>query len=171
MATGGILLRRIRATVSDVPTGFVWVEKDKLAASGYPASRAQLRWLSRKGVRSVLTLTESPLPAKWLDGLSMETKHIAMRDHMPPELPSLDQAADYIEAQVDAGKPVLVHCQAGRGRTMCALAAYLIKDRGMRADEAMAHLRRIRPEAVEHGQEQSLIAYEAALKKTGKKRE
>lgn len=139
--------------------------KDKIAASGYPASRRQLTWLSQSGVKSVLTLTESPLPAKWVDGLPLEVEHIAMKDHLPPDLESLDQAADFIAAQVDIGRPVLVHCQAGRGRTMCALAAFLMKNHEIGAGEAIEQLRKIRDDAVERGQEQSLYAYAAMLKR------
>lgn len=164
MGAGGILLRRIRASWSDKPTGFVWVERDRIAASGYPASRGQLEWVTRMGVKGVLTLTESPLPSRWMGGLPLEVKHIAMKDHMPPDLASLDQAADFIALQVNADRTVLVHCQAGRGRTMCALAAFLMKYRGMRADEAIVYLRKLRADAVESAQEKSLFAFEAALK-------
>ena len=160
----GVLLRRVRAAWADNPTGFVWVEKGEIAASGYPASRKQLTWLSDMGLKSVLTLTESPLPVKWTEGLPLEVKHIPMKDHMPPELESLDQAADYVAAQVRAGRPVLVHCQAGRGRTMCALAAFLIKSRSVGAAEAVEELRRVRSNAVESRQEQSLYAYAERLK-------
>lgn len=168
MGRGGLLLRRIRAKWNDAPTGFVWVEKDKIAASGYPASRKQLIWLGQKGIKSVLTLTELPLPAKWMEDLPLEVGHVPMKDHMPPNPESLDQAADFIAAQVEAGKPILVHCQAGRGRTMCALAAFLMKNRRVGATEAIGQLRRIRDNAVERGQEQSLFAYEDVLKRTSK---
>jgi rhodanese-related sulfurtransferase len=164
LASGGVLVRRIRALWADNPTGFVWVENGKIAASGYPASRGQLAWLCKKGVRSVLTLTESPLPSEWLEGLPLEVKHVAMRDHLPPEQSSLDESADFIAAQVDLGKPILVHCQAGRGRTMCALAAYLMKTKGMGAAEAIQALRRVRRGAVEEGQETALFTFQERLK-------
>ncbi|MGD1055137.1 MAG: protein tyrosine phosphatase, partial [Nitrososphaerales archaeon] len=66
MGTGGLFLRKLRARVSDQPTGFVWVEKGKLAGSGYPASRSQLEWLRNQGIKAILTLTEDPLPGQWL---------------------------------------------------------------------------------------------------------
>jgi protein-tyrosine phosphatase len=58
------------------------------------------------------------------------------------------------------GKTILVHCLAGEGRTGCVLAAYLIKDRGVSADEAIKVLRRIKPSFVERDQEKAVLNYE-----------
>jgi atypical dual specificity phosphatase len=165
LGTGGLFLRKVRASWTDEPTGFVWLEKDRIAASGYPASKKQLLWLSRQGVKSILTLTESPLPEDWLAGLPLEFRHIPMKDHLPPDVQSLAQAAAYIAEQADTGRAILVHCLAGRGRTMCALAAYLIRSKGLGADEAIRQLRKVRAGAVESQQEDALYKYAATIKK------
>ena len=161
-----MFLRRVRAVVADTPTGFLWVERGKLAASGYPASRSQVAWLQRAGVRSILTLTERPLPDAYVAGLNLETHHVAMEDHRPPSQESLRRAVDYIERQTAAGRPVLVHCLAGKGRTMCAIGAYLMETRGVTADQAIAELRSIRAGAVERGQEASLEEFGRSKGKT-----
>lgn len=135
-----------------------------MAASGYPASRAQLEWLAKNGVNVVLTLTEDPLPADWTRGLPMTFEHISLRDHASPDPSSLDKGATYIDVQLAKGKTVLVHCLAGEGRTGCVLAAYLIKNRGISASEALANLRRIKPAFVEGSQEKAVFGYEASLK-------
>lgn len=160
MGTGGLFLRKLRARVSDQPTGFVWVEKGRLAGSGYPASRNQLEWLRNQGIKTILTLTENPLPSQWLDGLTLEVHHIPMKDHQAPDAASLEEAATFIRDKVKDGKTTLVHCLAGEGRTGCALAAYLIKDRGISADEAIRALRLIRPSFVERDQEKAVLDYE-----------
>lgn len=159
MGTGGLFLRRLRARVSDQPTGFVWVENGKLAGSGYPASRSQLKWLRGQGIKAILTLTENPLPNQWLDGLAFEVHHIPMRDHQVPDTASLEEGATFIRDRLTDGKTTLVHCLAGEGRTGCVLAAYLIKDRGFTADEAIRALRRIKPGLVERDQEKAVIDY------------
>ncbi|MGD0477499.1 MAG: dual specificity protein phosphatase family protein [Nitrososphaerales archaeon] len=160
MGTGGLFLRKLRARVSDQPTGFVWVEQGKLAGSGYPASRSQLEWLRSQGIKAILTLTENPLPGQWLDGLSFEVHHIPMRDHQAPDAASLEEAATFVRDKVKDGKTTLVHCLAGEGRTGCVLAAYLIKDKGIAADEAIKVLRRIKPGFVERDQEKAVLDYE-----------
>ena len=164
MARGGLALRKVRATWADRPTGFVWVEKGKIAASGYPASRKQLAWLSSQGIKSVLTLTEAPLPRSWLEGLGLETRHIPMVDHDPPKVDSLAEAADYISENVRTGKPIAVHCLAGKGRTMCAIAAFLIKERGEKPDVVIGRLRTLQNGAVERGQEKALEDFFSMLK-------
>lgn len=164
MARGGLALRKVRAKWADRPTGFVWVEKGKIAASGYPASRRQLAWLSSQGIRSVLTLTESPLPGAWLEGLGLESKHIPMVDHDPPKVASLDEAAAYIAKNVRAGKPIAVHCLAGKGRTMCAIGAFLMKESGEKPDSVIRRLRNLQSGAVEQGQEKALEDYSFMLR-------
>ena len=129
-------MRRLRAKVSDIPTNFSWVYRGKVAASGIPSSREQVEWLARHGVNSVLTLTEAPLPAEWFEGMNIRVRHLPMKDHEVPPVEALDEAASYIDQEVKSGRTVLVHCLAGKGRTGSALAAYLMKTKGMSAKEA-----------------------------------
>jgi len=159
LGTGGLFLRRLRARVSDQPTGFVWVEKGWLAGSGYPASRNQLEWLRGQGIRAILTLTENSLPNRWIDGLAFEVRHIPMRDHEAPDAASLEEAAIFVLDKANEGKTTLVHCLAGEGRTGCVLAAYLIKAKGVAADEAIRALRRIKPGLIERDQEGAVLGY------------
>ena len=156
MGTGGLFLRKLRAKVADEPTGFVWVEKGRLAGSGYPASKAQVEWLARSGIRSRLSLTVDPIPAKWIEGVNIVAGHVAMEDHQAPSAESMGRAVDFIVEQVAAGRPVLVHCLAGEGRTGCVLSAYLIRMRNLSADEAMATLRQLKPGFVEWRQERAV---------------
>jgi len=166
MVKAGILLRRARALAADEPTAFVWIYDGLLAGSGYPASKSQISWLGRAGVSSILSLTEEPLPSSWMPK-TMNYTHIPMRDHEPPDQGSLALAAARIESELSSGRVVLVHCQAGRGRTMCAIRAYLIKDKSMEAQEALDFLRSKRPNAVERQQEDSLREFAASLPRDG----
>jgi len=159
LGTGGLFLRKLRARVADEPTGFVWVEKGKLAGSGYPASRAQVEWLVKAGVRSILTLTVESLPSEYTEGLDVIVGHVAMEDHRAPSVQSMEKAADFAIEQIQGGRPVLVHCLAGEGRTGCVMSAYLIRTRNIGAEEAMATLRRLKPEFVEWRQEQGVREY------------
>ena len=164
MGTGGLLLRRLRAKVSHQPTGFVWVEQGRLAGSGYPASRGQLEWLRDQGIRAILTLTENSLPNRWFDGLTFEVRHVPMKDHHVPDATDLDEAVAFVRNNLKDDKTTLVHCLAGEGRTGCVLAAYLIKERGVEADEAISTLRRIKPSFVEREQEKVILEYAGVTK-------
>jgi atypical dual specificity phosphatase len=165
LGSGGLFLRKLRARVADEPTGFVWVEQGRLAASGYPASRKQLKWVAARGINVVLTLTEKPLPPELTDGMKMEFVHLSMRDHGVPDPDTMDQGAKLVQTHIGNGKNVLVHCLAGEGRTGCVLAAYLILTRRIGGDEAMTILRDIKPRFVERQQEAAVRSYAEEAKR------
>jgi atypical dual specificity phosphatase len=110
----------------------------------------------------VLTLTEDPLPDSTTRGLPLSFQHIPMRDHEPPSLESLDKAATFVQDEVRRGNKVMVHCLAGQGRTMCVIAAFLVKDKGMKPDEAIRLLRSLRKGAVEASQVAAVRSYAEA---------
>ncbi len=167
MGTGGLFLRKLRANVSDRPTGFVWVEKGRLAGCGYPASRSQVLWLAKTGIDRILTLTEDPLPTEWLNGVEVEVGHVPMKDHEVPSVESMETGAEFIADQLKAGRTVAVHCLAGIGRTGCVLAAYMIREKGMDAREALRALREVKPGFVERAQEGAVFDYASAKGRGG----
>jgi atypical dual specificity phosphatase len=165
LGSAGLFLRKLRANVSATPTGFAWIEKGKLAGSGYPASRKQLEWIAAQGIDVVLTLTEKPLPTELTAGIPMEFVHLSMRDHGVPDPIVLDRGTTIIQTRIDEGKKVLVHCLAGEGRTGCVLAAYLILTRRIDGDEAISILRAVKPSFVEFRQEAAVRSYAEEVKR------
>ena len=53
------------------PTNFSWVIEKKLAGSGMPVNLPQLLWVAKNGIKSIITVRESPLPTSWL----VDTSH------------------------------------------------------------------------------------------------
>ena len=56
----------------------------------------------------------------------------------------LDDAVDYVDNEIRNGKPVLVHCNGGSGRTGTLLGAYIMKKEGLSADQAIRKVQEIR---------------------------
>ncbi|MDA4114953.1 MAG: dual specificity protein phosphatase family protein [Thaumarchaeota archaeon] len=163
MGRTGRVYRRVRANFTDKPTFFTWVKDSRLAASGRPYSKGQVDWLKENGVTAILTLTEEPLPADWTRGI--ENRHISLSDHAPLGAPQMRLGADYIASALAEGKVVLVHCLAGKGRTGCVLAAYMMAYEGKTARQAIGELRSTRGGSVEAPQERNVLEFEAeALK-------
>ncbi|MFL6397810.1 MAG: dual specificity protein phosphatase family protein, partial [Nitrososphaeraceae archaeon] len=91
---------------------------------------------------------------------------LSIEDYGAPSLEELDYVVSYIIRQIDNGKPVMVHCSGGRGRTGTILAAYLIKTGNvLSADQAINRLRKIRGESIQSKDQENIVSsYEEHLK-------
>lgn len=151
--------------ISDRPTNYSWVREGKLAGSGLPITEDEFKWVIDKGIRSIVTVREVPLPSKWFDGGDIDYLHLMVEDYGAPSMEVLDETVDYIDEKIRTGKPVLVHCAAGKGRTGAVLAAYLIKKENLTAKQAIQKIRLMRPGSVQSvTQETALSVYEKYLK-------
>lgn len=139
--------------------GFSWVEHPHLAASAYPVDVEELTFLRDQGIDIVLTLTEDPLPRRFIDQAGLMSVHIPIGDMMPPTQEQIEQCVAVIEKARGSKMGVNVHCLYGRGRTGTILAAYFIS-RGMTPESAIEKIRELRPGSIETTrQEDSLYAY------------
>lgn len=117
-----------------------WIEDNVLAASGIPLGLKDLRELHQAGIRAILTLTERPLTLQKeitpeaLAVLDLHCFHLPVDDQFPPSPEQVKQAVAFIDRMRAEGKPALVHCAAGIGRTGTMLHAYfLAKGLGLEA--------------------------------------
>ena len=132
----------------------------------------EIKWLAKeRRIRSIVTIKEKPLSSEWFKNSGIgEGKidyfHLNIEDYGAPSLEELDHVVNYISRQLDNGRPVMVHCSGGKGRTGTILAAYLIKKRiVMNAYQAINKLRKIRGESIQSkDQENILFDYEKYLK-------
>ena len=145
----GLSIGRFLGLLSGRPANFSFVD-EYVSGSALPTSRRQVDWIRRKGVSSILSLTETPLNSSWAKGL--ECMHVPMRDHAIPTVEQLSQAVTFLVSQTMKKNKVLVHCLAGKGRTGTVLAAYLCQKYNLAPADAIANIRLKRPGSVERKQ-------------------
>ena len=145
MSLSGDLYRYLRSIFTDKPSRFGWVLKDKLAASGRPMTPTQLAWVAKNGIKSVFTIREYPLPAsRFPTRCHINYKHLKVENYGAPPVDELDAAVAYIDHEIKNGKPLMVHCNGGSGRTGTLLAAYMMKKEGLTAGQAIKKVKEIR---------------------------
>jgi len=74
---------------------------------------------------------------------------IPIIDFTPPTIEQLEHGVNFITDQVNAGRPVYVHCKAGKGRSASMVMGYLIRERGMTPKEAQVYLLERRPQILQ----------------------
>ncbi|MHB2036619.1 MAG: protein-tyrosine phosphatase family protein [Nitrososphaerales archaeon] len=142
--------RRIYGLLSGRPMNFSFVD-EYISGSACPMSKREVDWFSnKKGIKAMLSLTESPIRLEWVDNLVY--KHVPIRDHSIPTLDQLRESVNFLIARVDMKQRVVVHCTAGKGRTGTILAVYMCEMRGLTAKESIEQLRLKRPGSVEKSQ-------------------
>jgi protein-tyrosine phosphatase len=131
-----------------------WITNDIAIGNYLEASDRDL--LSRHAVRSVLGLTEA------LRGTACESLNLRAIEIIPLEdAPVNDQrlfrrAVDALARLVHEARPVLVHCHAGRSRSVVVVAGYLMRTLKIEAEEALARVAAKREIAVTEGLERLL---------------
>ena len=162
----GNTYRWFHGYLANRPTNFSWVIEDGLAGSGMPMTYSQFIWLIRNGIKAVVTIREVPLPSKWLANKAIDYFHLKVEDYGAPSLSGMDTTVNYVKEHINDGKPVMVHCAAGRGRTGTILAAYFLKNFNLTAEQAIKKIRDLRPGSIQSlAQEKPIEMYEEYLKR------
>jgi atypical dual specificity phosphatase len=127
---------------------FDWIVPDRLLASRYPATEADLAALRAKGVRVIVNLTDRRHDADALAALEMREVHLPVPDFTAPLPAILDEAIVAIASAHAEEQAVAVHCLGGLGRTGTIAAAWLVSQ-GYDAESALSHVRSCRPGSIE----------------------
>lgn len=130
----------LRRMVTGIPSSR-FSQMDRNLYLGGQYSARGLRQLKKWGITGIVSMRIAPPPVV---GDGPEILHLPTRDHNAPTLQALQQGVSFIGDHIDRGGSVYIHCRQGMGRGPTMAAAYLVS-RGMRTQDAVAHLQRYRP--------------------------
>jgi protein-tyrosine phosphatase len=133
-----------------------WMIPRVLAGRPGPAMvKWQPRALRAAGFHTVLNLSDYAPDLTRLDAAGLRSHWVPLPMDFPATeesekqcLAALPRALAFLSAELEAGRRVLVHCFAGRDRTGMLLALFLARRDGLPADQAIARVREVRPEAI-----------------------
>lgn len=136
-------------------------------------------FLKEKNIKAVLNCTKD-VDNKFAHDPNIEYMRIPVNDTLRENdfkmmYKFLPIVTEFIHKHVDIqGNNILIHCVAGKQRSVCATVAYLMKHRGHNPYEACKFVLEKRPEAFHHGLslnfDQAIKWYYADLQKEKSKR-
>jgi uncharacterized protein len=118
------------------PTGeSFWIEAGRLAAGKYPGAyspdeaRRSLATIAATGVTAFFDLTEDGELEPYAPYLPPGTRHarFATRDFTHPPAERMTLILDAIDAEIDAGGTVYLHCWGGCGRSGSVAGSWLVR--------------------------------------------
>ena len=139
--------------------GFSYVEP-QLAGMPLPWGD-DLDFLAAESVTFLVGLRTTAIDAGELAPRGIDYLHLPIEDFHPPTLEQQHIFVTEVQARIDAGEVVGVHCTAGLGRTGTLLATWFVHQ-GMAPDDAIAHVRTLRPGSIETEEQELSVARYAA---------
>ena len=129
--------------------GSYWVQPDKLLAGPYPGSRdpetqrGRLNTLLGVGITAFVDLTQTDEREAYAPLLpeGVQYQRFAIRDFGVPSVQRLNTILDAIDAALDEGRKVYLHCWGGIGRTGTVVGCFLVRH-GMSGDGALQEIAR-----------------------------
>lgn len=97
-------------------------------------------------VRAVVNMCREWNPHDVLyKNLDIDQCYLPTIDFDPPTFDQLLKGVEFVKKQINAKRTVVIHCKAGRGRSVALCLAYFVCHEGLSPEAADAHIRAIRP--------------------------
>ena len=136
---------------------FSWLIEGEIAGMAKPASSVyDFEFLKEKGLEAIVSLSEYPLSEILIEEFGYSVKHIPVRDFQPPTLEQVEDFVAFAKNARSEGKKLVVHCDAGVGRTGTMLACYLVS-KGHSATDAIEEVRAKRPGSIETIEQEEVV--------------
>ena len=127
---------------------FTWIEPESIGACIYPQTDLELAELAGLGVTLLVNLHERSHAEAALNQHQILQLHLPVPDMAAPSQEQLQLGVAATESALADGGKVVVHCAVGLGRTGTLLSCLYVS-RGLDPDEAIEHVRQLRPGSVE----------------------
>nr|MDO8099086.1 dual specificity protein phosphatase family protein [Candidatus Njordarchaeota archaeon] len=149
-----------------MPQNFSWLVEGEIAGGAMSDSFESLSGLWKLGIRAIVCLVEWPVDEMLMRRMGFEYLLLKVLSFMPPTQEQIDRFIEFARTMDDQGKPIVVCCRMGWGRTGSMLACYLVS-KGFDAESAIEEVRRLRPRSVESTeQEEAVRDYASRLRAT-----
>jgi atypical dual specificity phosphatase len=134
------------------------VHPDRRLNQGGPlnAYEDDLPILYSAGIRAVVSLVNLPSDAAVFDSAGFVYLSLPIPDGGAPTMAQMSVFVRFVDEYRQAKRPVVVHCQAGIGRTGTMLAAYFIAH-GDSVETAVHRVREVQPGAIESVQQMEFL--------------
>ncbi|GIX46530.1 MAG: phosphatase [Candidatus Tectimicrobiota bacterium] len=122
-----------------------------------------LERLQQQGVGAVVNLcAERPHDHQHLRRAGLDALWLPVPNALPPTPAQLHDALTWMADQLAAGRAVYVHCAAGIGRSATLLACWYVATQGWSPSQALAYLKRRRPQVAPTRRQRRALADFAA---------
>jgi len=136
---------------------FGWVLEGELAGAQGPASQHDLFFLASQGVRAIVRMEVRTVAGGTGEAADIVDMFEPVPDFTAPKPEQIQRMVEFIDTQVsEEGRPTVVTCYAGIGRTGTVLVCYLVH-RGFSAKDAVRRVRELRPGSIQTKEQEAAV--------------